>query len=116
MTHRPITTVDKRAGLKLRYYRLMRGLTQKELAQQVGVTPQQLQKYELGRNRLTVGTLHVLAEVLAIPIAGFLPPLSLTSPESHDKALAMMRYFYQLSPERREIVIETAKLLMKEQS
>lgn len=51
-------------GQHLRACRVQRGLTQEDLARQIGVTFQQVQKYEAGRNRLSVHRLVLAAEAL----------------------------------------------------
>ena len=63
--------VDRHVGLKLRKLRLDAGLTLQDLAGQIGVSHQQLQKYETGTNRLSVGMLPGIAEVLGVDIMEF---------------------------------------------
>jgi transcriptional regulator with XRE-family HTH domain len=50
--------VDRHVGLRIGRRLTMLGLTQKRLAQLLGVTSQQAQKYETGLNRLVTGRLH----------------------------------------------------------
>lgn len=63
--------IDLLVGKKLRKLRLEAGLTLQDLAQQIGVSHQQLQKYETGSNRLSVGMLPVVAEALGAEIMEF---------------------------------------------
>jgi transcriptional regulator with XRE-family HTH domain len=63
--------IDLLVGKKLRKLRLEAGLTLQDLAQQIGVSHQQLQKYETGSNRLSVGMLPVIAEALGAEIMEF---------------------------------------------
>jgi len=65
------TDIDLFVGRKLRKLRLEAGLTLQDLAQQIGVSHQQLQKYETGSNRLSVGMLPVIAEALGAGIMEF---------------------------------------------
>ncbi|MGA2477829.1 MAG: helix-turn-helix transcriptional regulator [Spirochaetia bacterium] len=51
-------------GKRIRFYRLQRGLTQMELADLVGVSYQQIQKYENEKSQITLRRLIVLAKVL----------------------------------------------------
>jgi len=60
---------DEHLGQKIRELRRQRGLSQTELAGPLGVTHQQIQKYESGTNRLSVGQLWLLCEFLEAPIA-----------------------------------------------
>ena len=63
--------IDLLVGRKLRKLRLEAGLTLQDLAQQIGVSHQQLQKYETGSNRISVGMLAVIAEALGAGIMEF---------------------------------------------
>jgi transcriptional regulator with XRE-family HTH domain len=60
--------VDVAVGRNVRLWRMARGLSQAQLAQRLGVTFQQLQKYEVGANRIGTGRLVKVAAVLRIPI------------------------------------------------
>lgn len=65
---REISAVDRFVGARIRLYRGMLGVSQQELAEQLGVTFQQLQKYERGENRIGAGRLLLIATALGIPI------------------------------------------------
>lgn len=67
----PPKTTDEIVGERIREARTAAGMTQVGLAEQIGVSYQQLQKYENGSNRLTVGRLHIIATVLQVPIQDF---------------------------------------------
>jgi transcriptional regulator with XRE-family HTH domain len=56
---------------RLRERRLLLGLTQQQVAAPLGVAVQQLHKYETGANRVTVGRLYQLAEVLEVGVGYF---------------------------------------------
>lgn len=60
--------VDRFVGERIRFYRSMVGLSQQKLAEKLGVTFQQLQKYERGENRIGAGRLLMVATALGIPI------------------------------------------------
>jgi transcriptional regulator with XRE-family HTH domain len=60
--------IDVTVGRNVRLWRLTRGLTQAQLAERLGVTFQQLQKYEVGATRIGTGRLVTLAAVLRIPM------------------------------------------------
>jgi transcriptional regulator with XRE-family HTH domain len=63
--------VDIEVGHRIRIERLARGLSQTALANQLGVTFQQVQKYEKGVNRVGAGRLTKIAEVLGIEVGAF---------------------------------------------
>jgi transcriptional regulator with XRE-family HTH domain len=61
--------VDVLVGRNIRMRRLQRGLTQSELGDHLDVTPQQIQKYENGANRVGASRLSQIAGALAVPLA-----------------------------------------------
>src|SRR5690349_15848452 len=63
--------VDVEVGHRIRIERLSRGLSQTALANELGVTFQQVQKYEKGVNRVGAGRLTKIAEVLGVPVGTF---------------------------------------------
>jgi transcriptional regulator with XRE-family HTH domain len=63
--------VDIEVGHRIRIERLARGLSQTALANQLGVTFQQVQKYEKGVNRVGAGRLTKIAAVLGIEVSTF---------------------------------------------
>jgi transcriptional regulator with XRE-family HTH domain len=62
---------DRQIGELIRAQRLAKGLTQAQLGIQLGVTYQQIQKYEAGTNRVGAGRLAKIAELLNVPITFF---------------------------------------------
>lgn len=63
--------IDAYVGSRVRTRRLMLGMSQERLAEQIGVTFQQVQKYEKGTNRIGASRLQAIANVLAVPVAFF---------------------------------------------
>ena len=70
-SNKATTKLDQMVGQNIRAGRLAKGLTQTELGEQLGVTFQQIQKYEKGYNRVGSGRLHQIAEVLEMPVTAF---------------------------------------------
>ena len=68
---RRATADDVAIGQKLRALRLDGGLSQSELGQRIGVTFQQLQKYEKGVNRVSAGRPARIAAALGVPVTAF---------------------------------------------
>ena len=60
--------LDVMVGAKIRIFRIHRGVSQIDLAEQIGVTFQQVQKYERGVNRVGASRLSRIATVLGISI------------------------------------------------
>ena len=68
--------VDVHVGQRLRQRRVLVGLSQEKLARMVGITFQQVQKYERGANRIVASRLYELARVLDVPVSYFFDDLS----------------------------------------
>ena len=66
-----IEPVDKLVGQNIRIFRMAKGISQTELGNAVGVTFQQIQKYEKGANRVGSGCLSKIAGILKVPISHF---------------------------------------------
>jgi transcriptional regulator with XRE-family HTH domain len=62
---------DVEIGRKIRALRLQRGMSQSQLAEAIGLTFQQVQKYEKGANRVSAGRLQQIADVLGVPVTFF---------------------------------------------
>ncbi len=63
--------VDYYVSLRLRQRRTMLGLSQVQLADQIGVSSQQVHKYEAGISRITAGCLYVMAGALGVKVDYF---------------------------------------------
>jgi transcriptional regulator with XRE-family HTH domain len=63
------SAVDVAVGRNVRIWRMARGLSQAQLANRLGVTFQQVQKYEIGGNRIGTGRLVKIAAILGVPIS-----------------------------------------------
>ena len=64
MTRKGPDSIDRIVGRNIRIYRLQKGLTQTDLADELGLTFQQVQKYEKGTNRVGSGRLLKIATFL----------------------------------------------------
>jgi len=71
--------VDIHVGNRVRAARQARKMTQEGLAHQLGITFQQVQKYEKGSNRISAGRLHQVAVIMGLPITYFFDGVSATS-------------------------------------
>ncbi|GHF22387.1 transcriptional regulator [Kordiimonas sediminis] len=65
--------IDIAVGSKLAEIRKKRGLTQTDLSKEVGLTFQQIQKYEKGHNRISAGKLLRFAKSLNVRVESFFP-------------------------------------------
>jgi transcriptional regulator with XRE-family HTH domain len=71
MVTRSATPIDIEVGKRIRLRRIEKGLSQTELGDHLGITFQQIQKYENGVNRVGAARLNKIAELLQVPIAFF---------------------------------------------
>jgi transcriptional regulator with XRE-family HTH domain len=70
-TAEDIHPVDRQVGNRVKLRRKAAGLTQADLARRLGLTFQQIQKYETGQNRISASKLHDIAKTLQLPVAYF---------------------------------------------
>jgi transcriptional regulator with XRE-family HTH domain len=63
--------IDKYVGSRVRMRRMMIGMSQEKLGDRLGITFQQVQKYEKGTNRIGASRLQQIALVLSVPVAFF---------------------------------------------
>lgn len=68
--------VDIHVGKRVRMRRILVGLTQSKLAQALGITFQQVQKYESGVNRIGSSRLYHISQILNVPVAYFFDEMS----------------------------------------
>lgn len=87
-SRRSANPLDAAIGARLRMRRRAAGLSQQKLAEQLGVTFQQIQKYERGSNRIAGSTLILIAEALDTPPSYFLGEGA--AAEVEDEALVQM--------------------------
>jgi transcriptional regulator with XRE-family HTH domain len=66
-----VEQVDKVVGQNIRIFRTAKGMSQTELGDAIGVTFQQVQKYESGANRVSSSRLSMIAKTLNTPVSTF---------------------------------------------
>lgn len=124
--------VDTHVGARLRLRRTLMGLSQTELARSVGLTFQQVQKYESGANRISASRLYHIAEALDVPVSFFFDDIprggggmsmglsedqaGFAAPDSSGReGLEMMRNYHRITDEaiRRSVYDLTKSLASK---
>ena len=115
------TEVDRVIGAKIRMRRGELGLTQTQLANAIGVTFQQVQKYEQGANRVGGSRLARVAEALDVPVAYFFEQtadeaeVALGSLLHTRGAVALLRAFANIrAPAQRTALIDVARAIAGE--
>jgi transcriptional regulator with XRE-family HTH domain len=73
--HGTVDPIDRHVGRRLKLRRALMGLSQERLGDLLGVTFQQVQKYERGANRIGAGRLWQLAGILSVPVTWFFEEL-----------------------------------------
>ena len=63
--------IDKHVGSRVRMRRLMLGMSQGKLGDKLGITFQQVQKYEKGTNRVSASRLQAMSDILQVPVPFF---------------------------------------------
>jgi transcriptional regulator with XRE-family HTH domain len=71
MPRGPLNPIDKYVGNRLRMRRLMLDMSQTDIADALGLTFQQVQKYEKGTNRIGASRLQHIAQILQVPVSFF---------------------------------------------
>jgi transcriptional regulator with XRE-family HTH domain len=103
---------DVHVGARIRSRRLLLGMNQETLAKALGLTFQQVQKYEGGANRVSASRLAATAQILGVPIGYFFaeleaPDAPLSAEERRFRELRdrpetidLIRYFYAIPDEQ----------------
>ncbi len=71
MSQKSATAVDAHVGRRIRSRRQVMGISQTELGERLGITFQQIQKYEKGGNRISASRLLDVAAALDVPVSYF---------------------------------------------
>jgi transcriptional regulator with XRE-family HTH domain len=109
------TAVDLHVGQQLRARRKTLGLSQELLATRVGVTFQQMQKYEKGTNRISASRLFDIAQALSVPVSYFFEGLTThdTDPDDviavNSDEIALLTAFRAARQETRNHLIALAE-------
>jgi transcriptional regulator with XRE-family HTH domain len=118
------TTSDRYIGERIKEARIASKMDQKDLAELIGVSYQQLQKYESGKNRINGARIELLVTALNRPLTYFFPnatdvrmridPLLNAMMATKDGQQLVHAFSRIASPKRRRIVLETAMEFMEE--
>ena len=88
MSNKVADSVDRHVGSRVRVRRLMLGMTQEKLGKALGLTFQQVQKYEKGTNRVGASRIQQICEILQIPVSFLFEgsPTAISKAESLNEA------------------------------
>jgi transcriptional regulator with XRE-family HTH domain len=128
MTKRDPNFVDRHVGNRVRMRRLLVGMSQEKLGELLGITFQQVQKYEKGSNRVSASRLYQIGRVLGVQVQYFYDELkeddgpsgfaesegadaiagALQSPDG----VQIARIFSETTdPDKRKLILNAVKLL-----
>jgi transcriptional regulator with XRE-family HTH domain len=112
---------DIAVGRKVRERRMLLGWTQQRLAEALGVTFQQVQKYERGANRFSASMLEATAKALGVPISHFFDESQRDVAEapfddllSSRETFEIIRAYYSLPSDVRAKMLEVLRALQRE--
>ncbi len=113
--------VDVHVGKKIRQRRWLTGMTQQQLAEQVGIKFQQIQKYETGANRVSASRLWDISDALEVSVSFFFEGMETEEAKASgnipadlmgDKeALDLVRSYYSIPENQRRRLFELARVL-----
>ena len=115
--------VDLHVGKRIRQRRWLVGMTQQQLAEQVGIKFQQIQKYETGANRVSASRLWDISEAMEVPVNFFFEGIeqevaaagsseSVPADLMGDKeALDLVRSYYSIPENQRRRLFDLARVL-----
>ena len=119
---RKATSLDVIIGSRLRAQRLSHKLSQDELAQSLGISFQQVQKYESGTNRISASRLKQVSDVLRVPISSWFgddkrpskkqPELTAHAFITSARAIKLLKSFAQIEDAKAQnLVVELCERL-----
>jgi transcriptional regulator with XRE-family HTH domain len=134
LEQRPNTTmqkdphpIDRHVGSRVRLRRTVVGMSQEQLGHKLGVTFQQVQKYEKGSNRVSASRLWQIARILGVPVSFFFEQVAAAAQgegfadadqsqiqdmTQSTESLALLRHFTQIvEPGLRRAVVDLARSL-----
>lgn len=108
---------SKEMGAKIKKRRKELGISQERLAEMLGITYQQVQRYENGANRLNVENIQLIADTLSVPVSYFFEggeASVLEERQMHylpDKESKLLSYFRKIKEDSsKNIIIQVARL------
>ncbi len=112
---------DEEIGKKIKKRRIELGISQGKLAELLGVTYQQVQRYENGTNRLNVEKIQLIADILSLPVSYFFESdetIMIAREEAKPylpaKERKLMSYFKKIrTNSSKNLVIQVARLAAK---
>ena len=108
-------TIDQALGRRLKILRVSQGMNQKALAEELGVSYQQVQKYESGKDKISISRLLDIAELFGVAPSTFLDDSDWQNDKILDRqVLNMMNYYSQIESEgSRKAILDIVKIVFE---
>ncbi len=114
--------IDVHVGKMVRARRRAIGVSQHDLAAAIGVTFQQVQKYELGSNRVSASKLFAIARALGVPVASFFNDLEEAGADPSvlsefgdflvlNGSTELVKAYRNLSADQRRVLVDLAQVM-----
>lgn len=115
------TPVDQGIGSRIALLRTANGLSQSQLAEALGISFQQVQKYEAGKNRIGAGRLQAIADRLGVSVATFFEDTTQPAPDDavemllhSDGAIDLLRAYASITDEEvRRSILTMVKAMLR---
>lgn len=105
-------SIDQVIGERLRFFRIARGMKQKDLSDRLGISYQQVQKYETGRDKISISRLVEISEILDVEPAVFLNFSEDLAPNYNRQMLTMMKNFTSIRGNKeRQAIADVIKIV-----
>jgi transcriptional regulator with XRE-family HTH domain len=102
---------DRAVAARVRLYRAASGMSQEQLARALGVSIQQVAKYELCQNRISAGQLIVIARALGLSVAQLVNEDGVGHRVRMRATINLVREFSTLDAQRRDVVLNVVRAL-----
>ncbi len=113
-------SVDVHVGWRVRERRSLLGMTTQQLGDRVGISYQQIQKYETGANRIGASRMWDIAAAMEVPVSFFFKGLEGQAPDTGEaradiltdkEAVDLLRAFYAIPEHQRRRLFDLARVL-----
>ena len=104
--------VDVLIGDRVKLFRIASGMKQKELADKLGISYQQVQKYESGKDKISISRLIDISAILGTSPMTFLEGVTSFNVEHNRQTLSMMKNFTKIESEKdRQAIADVVKIM-----
>jgi transcriptional regulator with XRE-family HTH domain len=118
---KPVLSFDQKLGKIIRYHRRIVNFSQSKLAEVLDITPQQLQKYEKGRNKLNFEKVLKISQALNIPLKDLVEDMNeISQNEAYNseltkESLTLLRNYQILRSDKlRKLLINCSRIFAEE--